>query len=151
TLATRPGEDLLLVTRVHGRESVPLTVEVNGERQTSRVQPAVPGRWVEFVTWVPGDRITGETRVRITVEGAGAYQPYHLWAYQGAFSPDESDQASVAQFGEQGQVRLLAAEIAQQPTEVEVRLTWLGPAPDAGDAVLFVHLYNQSDAPPVEI
>ena len=149
TLATRPGEDLLLVTRVHGRESVPLTVEVNGERQTSRVQPAVPGRWVEFVTWVPGDRVTAETRVRITVEGAGAYQPYYHWAYQGAFSPDESDQASVARFGTQGQVRLLAAEIAQQPTEVEVRLTWLGPAPDAGDAVLFVHLYNQSDAPPV--
>src|SRR5690606_19508898 len=86
TLATRPGEDLLLVTRVHGRETVPLAVEVNGERQASRIQPAVPGRWVEFVTWVQGDQVTAETHVRITVEGAGVYQPYYHWAYQGAFS-----------------------------------------------------------------
>jgi len=151
TLRTRPGEDLLLVTRVHGRESVLLAVEVNGERLASRVQPAVPGRWVEFVTWVPGEQVSAETRVRIAVDPSlpGVYRPYYHWAYQGAFSPEDSGQVPIARFGEQGQVRLLAAESVQWTDEVEVALTWLGPAPDAGDAILFVHLYNDSEAPPV--
>ncbi|MCC6798695.1 MAG: hypothetical protein IT325_01150, partial [Anaerolineae bacterium] len=65
------------------------------------------------------------------------------------FSPEGSDQAPVAQFGAQSQVRLLAAEFEQRVNEIEVRLTWLGPAPDAGDAILFVHLYNDREAPPV--
>ncbi len=149
TLATRSGEDLLVISRVHGRESVPLAVEVNGERHVSRVQPAVPGRWVEFVTWVPGATIGTETRIRITVEAGGAYQPYHHWAYQGIFTPELSDADPRARFGWNSEVILLDAEIARRADDIEVRLTWLGPAPDAGDALLFVHLYNQRDAPPV--
>ena len=149
TLRTRPGEDLLLITRLHGRASVPLAVEVNGERQTSRVQPAVPGRWVEVVTWVPGDQVGAETRVRIAGEGSGTYRPYMHWAYQGAFAPEQSAAPPIAQFGAKGQIRLLAADVARRENVVEVRLTWLGPAPDAGDALLFVHLYNQIEAPPV--
>ena len=151
TLRTRPGEDLLLVTRAHGRESVSLAVEVNGERGASRVQPAVPGRWVEFATWVPGEQVSAETRVQIAVDapGSGAYQPYYHWAYQGAFSPEGSNQEPIAQFGTQQQVRLLAAEIEQRADEIDAHLTWLGPAPGAGDAMLFVHLYNDREAPPV--
>lgn len=151
TLRTQPGEDLLLVTRVHGRESVPLVVTVNGERLASRVQPTVPGRWVELVTWVPAAQVGAETRVQIAVDSPlpGVYRPYYHWAYQGVFSPEDSDQAPVAQFGAQSQVHLLAAEFEQRVNEIEVRLTWLGPAPDAGDAILFVHLYNDREAPPV--
>lgn len=153
TLATRPGEDLLLVTRTHGTESVPLAVEVNGRRQAARVQPAVPGRWVEMVAWIPGEQIGSETRVRIEVEShaaGGAYRPYYHWAFQGTFAPESGpDTEPVAVFGASGEVRLLNAEIVHRADTLEVRLTWLGPAPGAGDALLFVHLYNQIDRPPL--
>lgn len=151
-LATRPGEDLLLVTRMHGTASVPLEVEVNGQRQAARVQPAVPGRWVEMVTWVPGEQVGSETRVRIKVEShaaGGVYRPYYHWAYQGAFAPEPAPETEpMAVFGTGGEVRLLDAEIVRRADAIEVRLTWLGPAPGAGDALLFVHLYNQVDRPP---
>ncbi len=88
TLHTRQGEDLLLVTRVLGRTSIPLTIYVNDRRLAQRVQPAVSNRWIEVVTWVPGDQITGSsTRIRIEAHVADprteAYLPYYHWAYQG--------------------------------------------------------------------
>ena len=150
TLRTNPGEDLLLVTRVHGRTSVPFMVSINGER-VDRVQPGVPGRWIEVVTWVPGERITGETtRVRIEPQiddaAMDAYMPYYHWAYQGDFAPYEDAQvAPLAVFGDTGAVRLIDAEMAQQAGQLEVTLTWQGPAPGAGDGIVFIHLYNRGN------
>ncbi|MBN1964748.1 MAG: hypothetical protein JW910_08885, partial [Anaerolineae bacterium] len=155
SLRTRPGEDLLLVTRVHGRTSVPLTVTVNDRWQQHRVQPAVPGRWIEVVTWVPGDLITGQrTRVRIESEigdpAADAYMPYYHWAYQGSYAPQTADMGDpAAVFGETGAVRLLDYALEQQPGQIEVSLTWLGDAPGAGDGIVFVHLYGDIHAEPV--
>jgi len=153
TLRTRPGEDLLLVTRVHGRDSVPLAVYVNGELLARRVQPAVPGRWLEIVTLVPGEKVTGaHTRVRIVADAGEAdavYLPYYHWAFQGAFSmPPASDAPPVATFGNGGTVRLLGVALEYEAArpgsagQVTVRATWEGPAADVGDAVVFVHLYN---------
>ncbi|MEW6579647.1 MAG: hypothetical protein AB1435_10685 [Chloroflexota bacterium] len=163
TVHTRPGEDLLLVTRVHGRTSVPLAIFVDGVRVAERVQPAVPGRWVEIVTWVPAAQITG-TRTRVRIEAdvydsrADAYSPYYHWAYQGAFSPDvASDGQPVAVFGDDGAVRLREVTLHYTPLadgaggQVAVRAVWQGPAPGAGDGVIFVHLYNSErvDTEPV--
>jgi hypothetical protein len=160
-LRTRPGADLLLVTRLHGRASVSLAVFVNGVRVAERVQPAVPGRWVEIVTWVPAAQITGtRTRVRIEADAddspAAAYSPYYHWAYQGDFNPEIVDEGQpVAVFGAEGAVRL--GEVALEYTpgadgaggQVAVHAVWQGPAPGAGDGVIFVHLYN-SDRMDVE-
>ncbi|MCZ7539148.1 MAG: hypothetical protein M5U29_04365 [Anaerolineae bacterium] len=163
TLRTRPGEDLLLVTRVHGRTSVPLAIFVNGVRVAQRAQPAVPGRWVEIVTWVPAAQITG-TRTRVRIEAdvydsrTDAYSPYYHWAYQGAFQRQEASEGQpVAVFGEDGTVRLLEVALTYAPPvdgaggQVAVRAVWQGPAPGAGDGVIFVHLYNKGrlDAEPV--
>lgn len=155
TLRTRPGEDLLLVTRVHGRTSVPLAVILNGEPVTPRVQPGVPGRWLEVVHLIPGELITGtETRVQIEPEIADpaqdAYMPYSHWAYQGAFSARmPEDAAALATFGPDGQVTLLDAAITQEPEAIRVSLAWLGPAPDTGDGIVFVHVYDDVNAAPV--
>lgn len=163
TLRTRPGEDLLLVTRVHGRASVPLAIFVNGDRVAERVQPAVPGRWVEIVTWVPAAQISG-TRTRVRIEAqvddprADAYSPYYHWAYQGDFQPQGADEGPpVAVFGETGAVRLREVALDFTPPEegvggqIAVRAVWQGPAPGAGDGMIFVHLYNRGriDAEPV--
>jgi hypothetical protein len=148
TLRTRPGQDLLLVTRVHGRVSVPLVVSVGDERLAYRVQPAVPGRWVEVVTLIEGAYITDrQTRIRIEVQGAaGVYRPYYHWAYQGEFMPEEIPVTEpVARFGKDGTVRLLSYEMAMTPGQLDVTLTWAGDAPGNGDGVVFVHLYNQDN------
>lgn len=152
TLNTHPGQDLLLVTRVHGRSSVPLRVYVNGELVARRVQPAVPGRWLELVTLVPGAQITGtRTRVRLVADaGAGAaYLPYYHWAFQGNFvTPSLPDSPVVATFGQRGTIRLrevtveYTAATQDVPGQVTVQAIWQGPADDTGDGVVFVHLYN---------
>ncbi len=153
TLRTHPGEDLLLVTRVHGRDSVPLAVYVNGELMARRVQPGVPGRWLEIVTLVPGERLSGaHTRVRIVAdvgETDVAYLPYYHWAFQGHFAmPPASDAPPVATFGDGGTVRLLEVALEYEASRpgaagrVTVQATWQGPAADIGDGVVFVHLYN---------
>ncbi len=144
TLKTIPGQDLLLVTRVHGRDSVPLAVSVGDERLADRVQPAVPGRWLEVVTLIEGQHITNrETRIRVEVQGApGVYSPYYHWAYQGDFTLGEA-QEPVARFGQS--VGLVSHEINLERGRVDVTLTWAGPAPDSGDGVVFVHLYNQDN------
>src|SRR5690606_41404206 len=103
----------------------------------------------QCVHWGPSATIGTETRIRITVEAGGAYQPYHHWAYQGIFTPELSDADPRARFGWNSEVILLDAEIARRADDIEVRLTWLGPAPDACDALLFVLLYTIRDAPPV--
>jgi hypothetical protein len=150
-LKTVKSEDLLVVTRLDGRTSLPLMVYVNGKQVAQRVQPSIPGEWIEVVTWVPGEQITGtETIIRIEPQiidpGNDAYRPYYHWAYQGDFTPvPELDQAPVATFGET--VRLVDYTVSQQPGQIDVVLHWSGSAP--GDGIVFVHLYNDINKPPV--
>lgn len=150
-VSTHPGEDMLLVTRVHGQASVPLAVYVNDRLQAQRVQPDVPGRWLEVVTWVPGAQITGhQTRIRIEPQigdpAQETYMPYYHWIYQGAFTPAPDDgEAPLVTFGEGGSIQLLDYAIDQQPEQIVVRLTWRGPAPGTGDGIVFVHLYDYNN------
>jgi len=155
TLRTTPGEDLLLVTRVHGRTSAALTIYADGREVARRVQPGVPGRWTEIPTLIPAAQVAGDrTRIRIEVETAdpaATYLPYYHWAYQGAFAPEAPDEEPRATFGAAGEVRLAAANARLDAGTVAVTLRWIGPAPGSGDGVVFVHLYNTSetDAPPL--
>ena len=151
TLRTHPEQDLLLITRVHGRGTASLEITVNGDTVIQRVQPDVPGRWTEIVTWIPAEAITSRhTQVRIEAT-SGEYMPYYHWAYQGDYTPDlgASEQAPVAQFG--AAVDLLNTRVTVQSDHATVALRWRGPAEGAGDGVLFVHMYNKAniDAEPV--
>lgn len=153
TIRVQPGQDTLLITRVHGRASVPLTVAVDGQVVAARVQPAVPGRWVEIVTLIPAERLRGKT-ARITIRVAGAvqpYLPYAHWVYQGRYAPRQVPDASpIALFGADPAFELLDLQTAQTPARVEITATWYMPeqrnVPSGGaipDGVLFVHLYNR--------
>jgi hypothetical protein len=150
TVRTRPGEDLILITRVHGRISVPLTVYINEQRWEQRVQPEMPGRWIEVITLVPADHITSShMKIRIEPESDSpdqVYLPYTHWAFQGRYTwPETASNEALAQFGADGQVQLLNYAIDQEPGQVRVRLNWLGPAPNTGDGIVFIHLYNQTN------
>lgn len=156
TLHTRPGEDVLLVTRLHGRTSVPLSIYVDGHWLADRVQPGVPGHWVEVMTWIPAALVQGDT-IRVRIEpaiadsAADAYSPYYHWAYQGSVAiPEPLEQEPVATFGENQVVRLLEASVSDVTDgRVDVRLVWEGDAAGAGDGVVFVHLYDNINQPPV--
>lgn len=147
TLSTVPGLDMLLITRVHGRVSVPLSVKANDELLTSRVQPAVPGRWVEVVTWIPADLITAETtRIRIEsrVQSAEAtYLPYTHWAYQGDLVIDMVDAQPIARFG--GGIDLMDVVVTSLSDAVTLNVVWTGHDASADDGVVFIHLYNEGE------
>jgi hypothetical protein len=148
TIQTVPGQDLVLVTRVHGRASVPLALSLNGDQLAYSIQPAVPARWIEIAVLVTGEHITGQTaRIRIETQGTTAnYSPYYHWVYQGEFiSADVESMAAVARFGGDGTIRLLAHEMVTLPGQLDVTLTWTGAAPGTGDGIVFVHLYNQDN------
>ncbi len=157
TIRTIPGQDVLLVTRVHGRVSAPLLVSWAGGRQSARsTQPQMPGHWTEIVTLLPGESITSEmTRIRIERDKgtAGVYLPYYHWAYQGQFVPQEAaDSPIFAAFGESGSIRLNRVTITEESGHIRVDAAWskVGDLP-AADGVLFLHLYPEDAlaSPPV--
>jgi hypothetical protein len=151
TLKTIPGQDLLLVTRVHGRTGVPLTIYVNDKRLGQQVQPAVPSRWIEVVTFIPRAAVTGtETRVRIVAQIADpkvdAYSPYYHWAYQGMYvEPPLASTNILASFGDRRSILLNSVVISQEPGQLQVDLVWFGTDSQARDTLVFVHLYNQNN------
>jgi len=151
TLHTISGEDLLLVTRVHGRTSVPLKIYVNDRLVAQRVQPAVPGFWTEIVSFIPADQVGPTTRVRIEPDivdpAADAYIPYYHWAYQGEFEPTQSSETPLATFDPS--VQLLDHDVALADHQLRVDLTWQGAAPETGDGIVFIHLYNDIHVKPV--
>jgi hypothetical protein len=107
------------------------------------------------VTWLPGEKVGRETRVKITSGGGkdAPYMPYDHWAYQGMFEPERRDSGAqvVASFGESDGALLLNYAISQTQDQVNIQLTWAGSEreywndPTLGDGIVFVHLYNQDN------
>lgn len=155
TLKVNPGQDVLLVTRVHGRASVPLSLTVNDRWQQSRVQPAVSGRWLEVVTWIPAAEVVGrDLQVEIDPQIADpfvdAYRPAYHWAFQGEFEPSTPDAAPIATVGPDDSIRLLQADIEFLPADpLTVDLVWSGTADWPGDGVMFVHVYDDVNREPI--
>ncbi|MHB8624862.1 MAG: hypothetical protein ACYDBJ_00510 [Aggregatilineales bacterium] len=88
TISTRPGQDLLWITRVHPHDASTLALSVNGQPFEQRVIPGgFGGSWLEIATLIPGTHITdSHTRLRVDViNTTGAYMPYYHWFYQGHF------------------------------------------------------------------
>ena len=150
-IATRPGEDLIWIMRVHPRDAVTLRLWIDDQPVGTRVIPAVPGRWLEIASFVPGALITGgEARVRveadITDPAAGHYMPYYHWFYQGTYHPNEATglPGPGATFGEAIELagRRLTYDAASRALRVDIAWRLRGAAPF--DAVTFVHLYDES-------
>lgn len=151
TARVRPGEDVLLVTRVHGRSSAPLEIAINGEIVVRRVQPAVPGRWVEIVTVVTRDAIM-DNQIRVRITTGGEYMPYYHWVYQGTFAVTAPPQTGpIATFGDTGAIQLRDVAVRHTAGKVALDLLWSGAAHESRDGIVFVHLYNsdQVDTEPV--
>jgi hypothetical protein len=130
---------------------------VDGVTLDQAVQPQVPERWVEIVTFIPRERITGAS-IRVVMNGGSAesfYAPYYHWAFQGEFEFKEPDVSNlpVAQFwfkpieGEnQSPADLLSFQINQSRAELILDLSWsIDTRFVPTDGLSFVHLYNSAN------
>jgi hypothetical protein len=148
TVQTAAGQDLIWITRVHGRNPSTLTIYVNGKQIATRLIPAIPGQWLEIATLIPAAEITGtQTRVRveanITDLNVGHYMPYYHWFYQGTYKSSQESAEILATFGKS--IRLVSREIVynESTRNVDVTLTWRGGESDPVDAAVFIHLYDK--------
>jgi hypothetical protein len=107
------------------------------------------------VILIPAEQVTGrQTRIRIEADikdpQVDAYMPYAHWAYQGTFQTiTAADKTPVAEFGEQNTIHLLDYTLKVESGQLRVDLTWDGPAPQSGDGIVFIHLYNDINVKPV--
>ena len=149
TLTTIPGDDLILITRLHPAEAAQLTLYINDVPVDTNPVPPIPGTWLELPFYVPGDAITsGQTRVRIETEG-GYYRPYHHWAWQGDYAVPTADAPINATF-QNSSFALTVADLPNTPTmQLAVDALFTVFKPPQGDYKFFVHVYDDINAPPI--
>lgn len=162
-ISTRPGQDLLWVTRVHPHDEATIAITVDGQPAATRVIPGgLGGHWLDIVTLIPAKFIThNATHLRTQIKTDGAYMPYYHWFFQGHFQPDmhQTLPGPSAHFGAPNAgVTLLGRQISIDTATHRLRIDveWLAdPAMPTdvslGDDKIFVHVYDSAhtDQPPI--
>jgi hypothetical protein len=148
TVPVTPGQDVLLVTRLHPMGAGQYDVWANGQRVAGRVVPMMPGAWLEVPTLIPGRLVTSDVlAVEIRPQGEGTfYAPYRHWVYQGTYRVAEAPGAPASAFGD-GSIVLAQADttIAQRTLTVQLGW-WTGDSLPAGDYSAFVHVLAADDS-----
>ncbi|MBN1978665.1 MAG: hypothetical protein JW918_14805 [Anaerolineae bacterium] len=150
-VATRPGEALWIVARLHAREGGAVRVEVDGRDVGRWRYPPVPGEWLETIFHVPAEMIAkSQTRVALVVDADNPdflhYAPYYFWFLQGTppAAPAEVERSANAVFADD--LSLLGFDLLQttwHPGEtIQLTLYWQALEMSASDAKVFVHLYD---------
>src|SRR5262249_40634182 len=136
TIATRPHEDLLWITRVHPYNKVALDIYADGALVAKRLIPAIPGQWLEIATLIPGNFITGNaTRLRveanITNPSVGHFMPYYHWFYQGTYLANTTVTLSGPEATFDGWIKLAGHQMTYDPQSrrITVKLQWIGGEP----------------------
>jgi len=150
-VATRPGEPLWLVARLHAHEAGSVRVEVNGRYVGDWAYPPVPGQWLETVFRIPSNAISS-TRSHIALHvGTDSpdfvhYAPYYFWFLQGEreVSPVWIEHRVTVNF-EQDLYLLgfsLPKTVWHLGDVVPITLYWQATASTQSDAKVFLHLYD---------
>ena len=141
SLTTQPGQDLILVTRLHAADAGTFDLYANGQLVGTRVVPPLPGSWLEVPTLIPAALVTAETRIRIVPHVGGDYMPYYHWAYQGKYLPTNDE--PYAAFPSAA-VRLHRNELSFDPLSrsLTVDLGWDTLTGGQGDYKVFVHVVD---------
>ncbi|MCL4251512.1 MAG: hypothetical protein KJ065_25395 [Anaerolineae bacterium] len=147
TLRTRPGEDLILITRMHPAHAGAFDVYANGQLAATRVLPFLPGSWLEIATFIPAVSVTSDqTQIRIVPQlSEGDYVPYRHWAWQGNYQGDVLTDQSAAAIYQDGAFSLARTAIQQNGEGLSVELDWRSDGAATGDWIAFVHLYPEGD------
>ena len=145
-VATRPGEQLQIVARLHAQEAGAVRVEVNGRDVGRWPYPAASGKWQETVFWVPAEAITSSRthivlRVDVSNPDFRHYAPYHFWFLQGEVQIEHRVEVTF-----DGRLRLLGFDLPEQvwhPGDVvPVTLYWQATVSNQSGAKVFLHLYD---------
>jgi hypothetical protein len=150
-VATRPGESLWIVARLHAREGGAVQVEVDGHDVGRWRYPPVPGEWLETLFHVPAEMVAkGQTRVALIVDADNPdflhYAPYYFWFLQGTppAAPAEVERSANAIFDDK--LALLGFDLSRttwHPGEtIQLTLYWQALETSGSDAKVFVHLYD---------
>jgi hypothetical protein len=149
TIATRPGQDLIWITRVHPRNVARLEIFVDDQKTGTRLIPAIPGQWLEIATLCRAvhHQITDEParRGKYHRPDQGHLHAHYHWFYQGTYRADTTITlpGPTARFGES--VVLAGHRLAYNADKrvAQVDLEWRldGPA-ETRDAKVFVHIYD---------
>ena len=146
TLDTQPGEDLILVTRLHPAHGGMLDVYADDTFIATRVVPELAGGWLEIASLIPGAQVGEAVAIRIAPQLTGDYMPYHHWAYQGAYTAEAPSTAGLAAY-QDGAITLqemtTSIEVRDDGTRwLEIRPQWATDGRARGDYKVFVHVLD---------
>lgn len=142
------GQDFLLVSRVHPTDSAPIQITANGEAVGQRQIIQQAGQWLEIGTIIPAIQTDSLT---ITIEPETSYSPYYHWLYPLTIPPETiTEQTPIATFQDQA-IKLLSADLTIINNHLQIDLTWEKgvDATITGDYKLFIHVYDDTQAPPI--
>jgi hypothetical protein len=151
SVATRPGERLWLVARLHAQEAGAVEVEIDGRDVGRWAYPAVPGQWLETLFAVPGGAIAAfETRITLradnSVPGFEHYAPYYFWFLAGDPSGEPADVGQKVDIHFADAISLVGFDVPVTEWHggdvVPVTLYWQAALPTLTSAKVFLHLYS---------
>ena len=153
TVATKPGEPLWIVARLHAQEAGAVRVQVDGRDVGRWAYAPVPGQWLETVFRVPADAVSRtRTRIVLRVDADNPdfrhYAPYYYWFLQGEpeFTLPVIQHSTPVTFAEG--IHLLGFDLPQaewRPGDVlPVTLYWQTTEPIRSNAKVFLHLYDSA-------
>ena len=150
-VATRAGEPLWVVARLHAPDAGAVRVEVNGREVGRWAYPLVPGQWLETVFRVSAEAVTS-TRMRVVLQAdlddqnAHYYAPYCFWFLQGKVEETLLEIEHPVNVVFDGDLSLLGFDLPEQMWHhgdvVPITLYWQAVAPTQSDAKVFLHLYD---------
>ncbi|MCC6803244.1 MAG: hypothetical protein IT319_10190 [Anaerolineae bacterium] len=149
TIRARPGEDVILITRIHPADAGTFDVYADDQFVGTRVIPPLPGSWLEVPTLIPAQYVTAEMRIRIVPRTDGDYMPYYHWAMQWnpAYVDSEMPPSVTVVTFQDGAIRIIDAGISQVLEDDGTRkagalIGWESNGQPHGDYKVFMHLLN---------
>ncbi len=151
-----PGDDLLLITRLHPSAAGTFDVYANEQHVATRWIPSLPGHWLDVATVIPARLQSPEPtviRIEANVSG-GYYSPYYHWVFRGRYLSDIVTGMPVVATYQGGAIELMQTrfwepQITIPMGKLEIQFTWRTDGSAKGDYIAFVHLYDDVNQPPV--
>jgi len=143
TINVTPGQDHVLITRLHPGARGSFDVYANDTYIATRWIPEYPGRWLEVATPIPAQN---NATLNIRIEPHGVYIPYYHWLYTSVPSTI-ADTPLIATF-QDGAFGVQATDLTVIDQAVTLGVTWQVNDQTAGDYKLFVHIYADTQAAP---
>jgi len=149
TMNTTPGEDAILITRIHPFQPGSFDVYADDYLVGTRIISAIPGTWLEIMTLISSKFIASEkTHFRIVPHiSDGYYMPYYHWLMQGTYQTEQAPREKLTEFQDRAIV-VISASIDYRPdnhNQVIIFVEWYTDGSAQGDYKVFVHMLDDSD------